>query len=262
MPDRGQLRIVPERLAFLASSLPEAQAAQQRLQRRYGEHQPQHADVIVVLGGDGYMLRALHAHTHLHKPFYGMKQGTVGFLLNQYGEDELRQRIAAAEPVILHPLCMRAIDLDGQTHQSQAINEVALWRQSNQAAHLRIKVNAVERVPELVADGILLSTAAGSTAYNLSVRGPILPLGTDALALTPISPFRPRRWNGAILPAQAQVAVEVLDPAKRPVSATADAFEVRNVQHVDMHLDTDTHYTLLFDADHSLEERILQEQFL
>jgi len=252
-----------QRLAFLASSLPAAQAARQRLQARYGEHTPEQADVIVVLGGDGFMLRALNAHTHLHKPFYGMKQGTVGFLLNQYDDDDdLLQRIASAEPVMLHPLAMTAMDRQGQQHRSQAINEVALWRQSNQAAHLRIKVNDVVRVPELVADGVLLATSAGSTAYNLSVRGPILPLGTDALALTPISPFRPRRWNGAILPGQARVEVEVMTPDKRPVSATADAFEVRDVQSVSMHLATDTEYTLLFDPDHSLEERILQEQFL
>lgn len=250
------------RLAFLASSLPEAQAARARLQAHHGDHTPEQADVIVVLGGDGYMLRALHAHTHLHKPFYGMKQGTVGFLLNQYDEDQLLQRIIMAEPVMLHPLAMTATDLAGDTHHSQAINEVALWRQSNQAAHLRIKVNDVVRVPQLVADGVLLATSAGSTAYNLSVRGPILPLGTDALALTPISPFRPRRWNGAILPGQARVEVEVLNPHKRPVSATADAFEVRDVQCVSMHLAIDTEYTLLFDPDHSLEERILQEQFL
>lgn len=259
MPESGQQST---RLAFLASSLPEAQTARQRLQALYGDHAPEQADVIVVLGGDGCMLRALHAHTHLHKPLYGMKQGTVGFLLNQYNEHDLLQRIDAAEPVMLHPLAMTAIDLAGNTHQSQAINEVALWRQSNQAAHLRIKVNDVVRVPELVADGVLLATAAGSTAYNLSVRGPILPLGTDALALTPISPFRPRRWNGAILPGPARVEVEVLNPHKRPVSATADAFEVRDVQRVSMHLAVDTEYTLLFDPDHSLEERILQEQFL
>ncbi len=250
------------RLAFIASNLPEAQQAKQRLQTRYGEHSLDQADVVVVLGGDGYMLRALAAHTHLHKPFYGMKQGTVGFLLNRYDEDDLLQRIAAAEPVILHPLAMTATDVDGLTHQSQAINEVSLWRQSNQAAHLRIKINDVIRVEQLVADGVLLATAAGSTAYNLSVRGPILPLGTDALALTPISPFRPRRWTGAILPAQARVEVEVLNPDKRPASATADAFEVRDVQHVSMHLASNTEYTLLFDPDHSLEERILQEQFL
>jgi NAD+ kinase len=253
---------VNRRLAFLHSNLDAARKTAARLRTVHGEYTPEQADVIMVLGGDGFMLRALHQYSHLRKPFYGMKQGTVGFLLNQYDEEDLQTRLEHAEAVTLHPLSMTAVDVHGKQHKAQAINEVSLWRQSNQAAHLRIKVNDVVRVTQLVADGILLSTAAGSTAYNLSVRGPILPLGTDALALTPISPFRPRRWNGAILPGLARVEVEVLDAEKRPVSATADAHEVRDVHSVSMRLTTTTEYTLLFDPDHSLEERILQEQFL
>ena len=207
------------------------------------------------------MLRTLHRMTEAGVPVYGMKTGNVGFLMNRYEADGLLERIAAAEEVSLHPLQMSVETESGSRSEALAINEVSLLRQTNQAAHIRIAVNGSVKVEELVCDGVLLATTAGSTAYNFSVRGPILPLGTDALALTPISPFRPRRWRGAVLPASARVRFEVLDPLKRSVSATADAFEVRNVMAVDVHEARDLALRLLFDPEHSLEERILNEQF-
>jgi NAD+ kinase len=191
-----------------------------------------------------------------------MKIGRVGFLMNRYVEEGLLERLDAARVVELNPLRMKVLTEAGTTVEAIAINEVSLLRQTNQAAHIRILVNGTERVSEMVCDGVLVATAAGSTAYNSSVRGPILPIGTDAMALTPISPFRPRRWSGAILPGAAQVRFEILDHLKRPVSATADAFEVRSIRSVDVMLDKDKHIHLMFDPDHSLEERILNEQFL
>ena len=250
------------RLAFESSHSSEAVAARERLEQRYGTYDPEDADILVVLGGDGFMLRTLHRHISLELPMYGMKFGSVGFLMNRFSEDDLLERIEQAQQVELNPLRMIAATESGNEVKALAINEVSLLRQSNQAAHLRILINDVVRVDELVCDGMLLSTAAGSTAYNLSAHGPILPLGTEALALTPISPFRPRRWRGAILPSNARVSVEVLDPFKRPVSATADAYEVRNVTRVDMALERSVTHRLLFDPDHSLEERILNEQFV
>jgi NAD+ kinase len=228
----------------------------------YGQHEPGEAEVIVALGGDGFMLRTLHRVIETGLPVYGMKTGNVGFLMNRFEEDGLLDRLEAAEEVALHPLRMDVETESGISSSALAINEVSLLRQTNQAAHIRILVNGSVKVEELVCDGVLLSTAAGSTAYNLSAHGPILPLGTEALALTPISPFRPRRWNGAVLPGSAHVNFEVMDHHKRSVSATADAFEVRNVVRVSVFEERSVTLRLLFDPDHSLEERILNEQFL
>lgn len=247
---------------FVASQAPPAGEAFNIMCKRYGQCDVDEAEVIVALGGDGFMLRTLHRVIDSHLPVFGMKIGNVGFLMNRYSEDDLVQRLADAGKVSLNPLCMKVETESGTPASAIAINEISLLRQSNQAAHIRIMVNDIVKVEELVCDGVLLSTAAGSTAYNFSVRGPILPLGTDALALTPISPFRPRRWNGAILPSSARVSFEIIDPYKRSVSATADAHEVRNVIRVDAFQDNNTELHLLFDPAHSLEERILNEQFL
>ena len=253
--------MTPRRIHFLASQVEPAINALAVMQDRYGQHDLQDSEVIVALGGDGFMLRTLHRVIESKLPVFGMKMGNVGFLMNRYSEDDLLQRLEAAREVSLNPLCMDVESESGTSSKAIAINEISLLRQTNQAAHIRIIVNDIVKVEELVCDGVLLSTAAGSTAYNFSVRGPILPLGTDALALTPISPFRPRRWNGAILPSSARVRFEVLDAYKRSVSATADAHEVRNVLSVDAFQDNQTELNMLFDPDHSLEERILNEQF-
>ncbi|MBT8062667.1 MAG: NAD kinase [Xanthomonadales bacterium] len=247
---------------FVASLSDSAQQALSGMIDRYGQCELGEADLIVALGGDGFMLRTLHRFIEADLPVYGMKLGSVGFLMNRYSGDDLRERLTEANQVDLTPLRMNAQSEAGNTVSALAINEVSLLRQTNQAAHIRISVNGLEKVSELVCDGVLLSTAAGSTAYNLSAHGPILPLGTDALALTPISPFRPRRWNGAILPGSVEVRFEVLDHYKRSVSATADAHEVRNVVSVDVFQDDSIALKLMFDPDHSLEERILNEQFL
>ena len=250
------------RIHFVASQVESACETAALMQKRYGQCDIAEAEVIVALGGDGFMLRTLHRFINKKLPVFGMKIGNVGFLMNRYGENDLIQRLADARPVSLNPLRMEVHTESGTETSALAINEISLLRQTNQAAHIRILVNDSIKVEELVCDGVLLATAAGSTAYNFSVRGPILPLGTDALALTPISPFRPRRWNGAILPNSARVRFEVLDHYKRNVSATADAHEVRNVVSVDAFEDKNTELKLLFDPDHSLEERILNEQFL
>jgi NAD+ kinase len=250
------------KIHFVASTSDAGRQALKAMQDRYGQHAVADANVIVALGGDGFMLQTLHQVIDRKLPVYGMKIGRVGFLMNRYVEKGLQERIQAARQVELHPLRMDVATGAGTAVSAIAINEVSLLRQTNQAAHIRILVNDTERVPELVCDGVLVATAAGSTAYNSSVRGPILPIGTDAMALTPISPFRPRRWSGAILPANAHVRFEIKDQHKRPVSATADAFEVRNVLSVDVRYDNESDIQLLFDPDHSLEERILNEQFL
>lgn len=250
------------RIHFIASSSEAAQAAQASLIERYGQSELTEAGVIVALGGDGFMLRTLHRFLSTGLPVYGMKLGKVGFLMNRYRDRGLRERLVRANIVELAPLCMVAATEAGGEARALAINEVSLLRQMNQAAHIRILVNGSVKVPELVCDGVLVSTAAGSTAYNLSAHGPILPLGTEALALTPISPFRPRRWRGAVLPSSAQIRFEILDPYKRPVSATADAEEVRNVVTVDVFEEKTIRLKLMFDPDHSLEDRILDEQFL
>jgi NAD+ kinase len=250
------------RLAFVASDRPEAQAARDRLAARYGDTAPQEAEVIVALGGDGFMLETLHANLKTHPAVYGMNQGTVGFLMNEYVEDGLVERINAAEQATIHPLAMSAVDTAGHEHQALAINEVSLLRQTRQTAKLRISIDDQVRMSELVCDGALVATPAGSTAYNLSAHGPIIPIKAEVLALTPISAFRPRRWRGALLPHDAEVKFEVLEAEKRPVSAVADNFEVRDVCEVRVAEDRATSLFMLFDAGRSLEERMLAEQFM
>jgi len=247
---------------FVASQVTPAGDAAEAMKKRYGQCDLDKAEVIVSLGGDGFMLRTLHRMIDRNLPVFGMKIGHVGFLMNRYDENDLVERLAAARPVTLNPLCMEVETESGTGTRALAINEISLLRQTNQAAHVRILINDTVKVEELVCDGVLLATAAGSTAYNSSVRGPILPLGTDAMALTPISPFRPRRWGGAILPSSARVTFEVINHYKRSVSATADAYEVRDIIRVDAFEDKSLELKLLFDPAHSLEERILNEQFL
>ena len=249
------------RLALLASPADEAQAALMALSGLHPQHAPQDADVIVALGGDGFMLQTLHRHGALGKPVYGMKLGTVGFLMNQHRPEDLRERIASAEPAVLHPLEMLAQTESGTTVGSLAYNEVSLLRQTRQAAHVAIELNGDVRLDELICDGVMLATPAGSTAYNFSAHGPILPLGANVMALTPIAPFRPRRWRGAVLKSGTEVCFRVRDPHKRPVSATADSHEVRDVTEVLVRESRDRSVTLLFDPEHNLEERILIEQF-
>jgi len=249
------------RYAFVASGTSVAQQARRKLIDRYSDVPPDQAEVIVALGGDGFMLRTLHIHRALNAPVYGMKLGRVGFLMNKHRLDELDERIARAHEAVLYPLEMRATDADGYTHEALAFNEVSLLRQSNQAAHLEVKLNDSVKLSTLVCDGILVSTPAGSTAYNLSAHGPILPLDANVLALTPISPFRPRRWRGAIMPHRTRVTLRVLDPGKRPVSATADFHEVRDIREVEVRQSEGQGVRLLFDPEHNLEQRILDEQF-
>ena len=250
------------KIHFVASQIEDADSAMAALQEQYGQHELDQADVIVALGGDGFMLRTLHRFLPAGLPVYGMKLGNVGFLMNRFHENDLQHRLWDARMVRLNPLRMIAITEAGNESTALAINEVSLLRQLNQAAHIRVLVNGSVKVEQLVCDGVLVSTAAGSSAYNLSAQGPILPLGTEALALTPISPFRPRRWRGAVLPSSATIRFEILDYYKRPVSATADAHEIRNVVSVDIFEDRETTLKLMFDPDHSLEQRILDEQFL
>jgi NAD+ kinase len=248
-------------IAFVAASTPEAREAYERLQGRYGNAEPKNADVIVALGGDGLMLQTLHKFMNSGKPIYGMHRGTVGFLMNDFSIDNLVERLTAAQITVIHPLVMRVCDSAGRMHEHRAINEVSLFRQSAQAAHLRILIDGQERLAELIADGLLVSTPAGSTAYNLSVQGPIIPINAPLLALTPISPFRPRRWRGALLPDKAKVTIEVKDADKRPVAAVADSDEVRSVRSVDIEMDHSMSLDMLFDPGHSLDDRILREQF-
>jgi len=249
------------RLAFLAADRPEANAARDALVRRYGESPEEEADVVVALGGDGFMLETLHRNLPSQRPVYGMNRGSVGFLMNSFDEAGLLERIAAAEKAVIHPLIMRARDAAGAVHEAIAINEVSLLRQTYQTAKLRILIDGKVRMAELICDGVLVSTPAGSTAYNLSVHGPIIPLSGQVLALTPISAFRPRRWRGALLSHKDKVTFDILDPEKRPVSAVADNVEVRDVIQVDVAEDRSVSLTVLFDAGRSLEERVLAEQF-
>jgi NAD+ kinase len=260
MPKRRNLSRF-KTIAFVAGDTPAAQRALRRLTARYGDARPEAADVIVALGGDGLMLATLQRFMNSGKPIYGMHRGTIGFLMNEFGEQKLRERLAAADVTVIHPLLMRARDAAGRVHRHHAINEVSLFRQTYQAARLRILIDGNERLAELVADGVLLSTPAGSTAYNLSAQGPIIPIDAPLLALTPISPFRPRRWRGALLPDRARVTVEVLESGKRPVAAVADHDEVRAVRSVDITMDHGVSMHMLFDPGHSLDERILREQF-
>jgi NAD+ kinase len=252
---------VMTRLAFVASDRPEAQEARLRLAHRYGNVDPDKAQVVVALGGDGFMLETLHKHLHQGAPIYGMNRGSVGFLMNEYSEDDLLERIDAAERAVIHPLRMQAACVHGGTYDALAFNEVSLLRQTRQTAKLRISIDGKVRLAELVCDGVLVSTPAGSTAYNLSAHGPIIPLDARVLALTPISAFRPRRWRGALLPHTAKVTFEILEADKRPVSAVADNFEARDVLRVDIAEDREVALTMLFDAGRSLEERVLAEQF-
>ena len=249
------------RIAFSASDTPEARKALSRLAKRYGNATADSADVVVALGGDGHMLQALHRFVSTGTPIYGMNRGTVGFLMNDYAEDGLLERLQAAELTTIHPLSMKAIDETGRTHRAIAFNEVSLLRQRYQAAKLKIAVDGKPRLDELICDGVLVSTPAGSTAYNLSAHGPILPINSELLALTPISAFRPRGWRGAILPHQAHVTITVLEAEKRPVAAVADHVEVRHVREVEIAQDTSKAAKILFDPGHSLAERVLREQF-
>jgi NAD+ kinase len=250
------------KLAFLAAQTSEAQAALADLERSYGAVTTDQADVIVALGGDGFMLETLHAMLDHGRPIYGMNLGTVGFLLNAYAPEELPDRIARAVTVDLYPLRMRAVLAHGELQESLGINEVSIFRETRQAATLSIDIDGICRLEQLVCDGLLVATPAGSTAYNLSAHGPIIPLGANLLALTPISPFRPRRWRGALLPARSRFSIRVIDPRKRPVSATADFTEIRDVVQVDIWEDRRISAKLLFDREHNLEERILKEQFI
>ena len=247
-------------LHFTASELPEAQAALAALKKRYGDAGPDKAEAIVALGGDGFMLQTLHSFLSRPKPIYGLNLGSVGFLMNEFHENNLPERIAAAEKAEIHPLRMDAESAKDKT-TALAFNEVSLLRQTRQTAKLRIVLDGKVRLKELLCDGILVSTPAGSTAYNLSANGPILPINAALLALTPLAAFRPRRWLGALLPRQTKVRFEVLEASKRPVSATADSHEVRDVAHVDVVEDRSIAMTMLFDVGHSLDERILSEQF-
>lgn len=249
------------RLALLSSDAPEAQAAAVDLRVRYDWVDPDKADVIVALGGDGFMLQSLHAGLHRKVPIYGMNRGTVGFLMNEYSPDDLLARLARAETVNINPLRMEARKMDGQVVVSPAINEVSLLRETRQAAKIEISIDGRVRMPELVCDGVLVATPAGSSAYNLSAHGPILPVGSDLLALTPISAFRPRRWRGALLPTEARVSFRVLEPGKRPVSAVADQIEVRDVETVSVAIDPSIELSVMFDDGHTLADRILLEQF-
>ena len=248
-------------ICFLANSTDTAQQSQDALIERYGQTDAQHADVIVALGGDGFMLQTQLDFMDSGKPVYGMNKGTVGFLMNEYREEDLHARLARALKATIHPLQMVAIDEDGNRHESMAFNEVSLFRQSHQAARLRIVIDGKERMAALSCDGIMVATPQGSTAYNLSAHGPILPLKAPLLALTPVSPFRPRNWRGALLPNTAEVQITVLEPDKRPVNAVADNTEIKSAVEVFIHEDRDKSGILLFDEEHTWEERILDEQF-
>jgi len=252
---------MPQKLHFVASEAPEAQAILADLRARYGDAGEKEANIIVALGGDGFMLQTLHAFLGRGVPIYGMNFGLVGFLMNAFREDDLTSRLEAAEPAHIHPLLMKAVSR-GKAKDALAFNEVSLLRETRQAAKLKISVDGTVRLDELVCDGILVSTPAGSTAYNLSAHGPILPIDSALLAMTPLSPFRPRRWRGALLPHQVQIRFDILEPDKRPVSAVADNIEVRDVTRVDVAEDRSITMTMLFYAGHSLDERILAEQFL
>ncbi len=249
-------------IAFVSSNVESARQARERLEARYGSTDLQNADVVVALGGDGLMLQTLHETMSMGVPIYGMHQGSVGFLMNDYNADGLLERLKNAQINIIHPLQMHVIDMQGQETSALAINEVSLLRQRYQASKLRLSIDGKVRLELLICDGILVATPAGSTAYNLSAHGPILPINAPLLALTPISPFRPRRWRGALLPNSASVKIEVLEPDKRPVSAVADHTEVRNVRTVSIVERADIPLKLMFDKGHALDERILSEQFM
>jgi len=249
------------KVAFVSSTTPEAQEAVEVLARAYPHVQPDEADVIVALGGDGLMLQTLHRFMGTSKPIYGMNKGSVGFLMNDYREDGLLDRLDAAQRSVVHPLLMVAQDVEGRSHTARAVNDVYMLRQTHQTAKLCVTVDGKVRLSELIADGLLIATPAGSTAYNLSVNGPILPLNAPLLALTPISAFRPRRWRGALLPDHARIRIDVIEPDRRPVSAVADHTEFRAVARVEVSMDRSVDLVMLHDPGHSLDERILREQF-
>ena len=253
---------IPDKIHFHAADTDEARAALDAMKDAYGQTAPGKAQVIVALGGDGTLLEALHEFHALNVPFYGMNRGSLGFLLNPYRAEDLPARLSRSQSVQLYPLRMTARTMTGEKIEALAFNEVSLFREDRHAAKIGVSIDGIERLPELVCDGILVSTPAGSTAYNLSAHGPILPLSANVLALTPISAFRPRRWRGALLHHDTPVRFEILDATKRPVSATADFTEVRSVAQVDIQESRTVSVTLLFDPDHNLEERILKEQFL
>jgi len=252
---------MPLKIAFMASDAPVAQTARDTLIARYGDASPDEAEVIVALGGDGFMLRTLHATQDLPAPVYGMNRGTIGFLMNEYSEADLMERLKAAEQEIINPLSMTAMDRLGRLHRALAINEVSLLRAGPQAAKLRISVDGRLRLSELVCDGALLATPAGSTAYNYSAHGPILPIGSDVLALTAIAAFRPRRWRGALLPKTARVRFDVLEADKRPVMADADSISIMDIDWVEIRSEPKIEHRILFDPGHGLEERLIAEQF-
>ena len=247
--------------AVVASRSADAQAALNEITSKYNVSTPENADVIIALGGDGFMLETQHRYLNHGKPIYGMNRGTVGFLMNEFNSDDITERLSIAHNSVIHPLRMTATNTGGVSQTALAINEVSLLRQTRQAAKIRISVDKIVRVPELICDGALVSTPAGSTAYNLSAHGPIIPLSSNILALTPISAFRPRRWRGALLPHEAKVELEIIEQKKRPVSAVADYTEVRDVASVKVEMDPSVVINFLFDPEHNLEERILNEQF-
>lgn len=249
------------KIAFVASDVPVAQTARAALVQRFGHVAEDEADVIVALGGDGFMLQTLHRTQDLSAPVYGMNRGTVGFMMNEYSESDLPDRLDAAEEEVINPLEMKAKSVDGQLHRALAINEVSLLRAGPQAAKLRITIDGQLRLAELVCDGALVATPAGSTAYNYSAHGPILPIGSDVLALTAVAAFRPRRWRGALLPKSAEVRFDVIEPQKRPVMADADSRWVENVVWVVIRSEPDIEHRILFDPGHGLEERLIREQF-
>jgi len=249
------------KIHFTASPKPEARQAADVMIRRYGQATLAKADVIVALGGDGWMLETLRGRYHDRIPVYGVHRGTIGFLMNEFAEEGLAARLNSAVRVVIHPLELKATRLSGEVVTLRAINEVSLLRQTSQTANLRIMVDGHERLRDLAADGVLVATPAGSTAYNLSAHGPILPIGANLLALTPISPFRPRRWRGALLRHDARVEIFVLEAERRTVSASADTQEVRDIAHVAVREDRSHPLTMLFDEGHALDERILREQF-
>lgn len=250
-----------EKLCVMGSRSPVAQDAVATLRERYGHTAPEDADVIVALGGDGFMLQTLHAFMDLNKPVYGMNRGSVGFLMNDYVEDNLPAKLSEANFAAINPLRMIAVDAMERKHTALAINEVALFRQTHQAAKISILIDGNEMMEELICDGILAATPAGSTAYNLSAHGPILPIRSKMMALTPISAFRPRRWRGALLPWDSKLEFRVLEQQKRPISATADHVEVRDVQSVAVEAASEIELHLLYDPGKGLEERLMREQF-
>ena len=249
------------RISFLASDAPAAKRALKALAKRYGNVAAETADVVVALGGDGLMLQALHGCMKSGLPVYGMNRGSVGFLMNNFREAELPERLAVAEQSWIRPLRMTARTHDGKKHERLAFNEVSFLRQRSQAAQLKITIDGRTRLDEMICDGMMVATPVGSTAYNLSAHGPILPVGSPLLALTPISVYRPRRWRGAILPNAAKIRVDILESEKRPVAAVADHDEVRHVASVEIAEDKKRGVKMLFDAGHSLAERVLNEQF-